>query len=98
MGKREGIGKGTPGPGRPKGSANKVTKVAREAMQSILDDNYQAFRDALAEVRAEDPLAFAKLYLEVQTFCVPRLKSIEHTAGDDTKVDLQIIGPSTPKP
>lgn len=27
-----GIGKGTPGPGRPKGSANKTTKAAKDAI------------------------------------------------------------------
>lgn len=32
-----GIGKGTPGPGRPKGSQNKSTKAAKELIQAVAE-------------------------------------------------------------
>ena len=38
MGKPIGIGKGTPGPGRPKGVPNKTTVAAKEAFQLAFDD------------------------------------------------------------
>ena len=36
--KRLGIGKGTPGPGRPKGVPNKLTRAAKEAFQLAFDE------------------------------------------------------------
>ncbi|HUR40612.1 MAG TPA: hypothetical protein VM240_05530 [Verrucomicrobiae bacterium] len=33
-----GIGHGTPGPGRPKGSLNKVTRSAKQAFQTVFDE------------------------------------------------------------
>lgn len=32
-----GIGKGTPGPGRPKGSVNKSTKAAKELIEAVAE-------------------------------------------------------------
>ena len=37
MGKQTGIGKGTPGPGRPKGVPNKLTANAKEAFQMAFE-------------------------------------------------------------
>lgn len=36
--KKNGIGKGTPGPGRPKGSPNKFTRSVRDAFQFAFDE------------------------------------------------------------
>lgn len=38
MGKQGGIGKGAPGPGRPKGSVNKATASAKEAFALAFDE------------------------------------------------------------
>src|SRR5665213_984880 len=48
-GKRR-IGDGTPGPGRPKGSANKATAAVRDAIARVLESNAENFGRWLASV------------------------------------------------
>ena len=71
--------KGDPRAGRKAGVPNKATKATREAFQLLVDDNWDELTSALKEVRAEDPQAFIKLVLDFASFCVPRLKAIEHS-------------------
>lgn len=49
-----GIGKGTPGPGRPKGSANKTTRLAKDAIAEAAERLGGA--DRLVEWVQEDKL------------------------------------------
>jgi hypothetical protein len=44
------IGEGKPGPGRPKGCANKATAAVREAIARVLDTNAENFGRWLASV------------------------------------------------
>jgi len=47
---KNGIGKGTPGPGRPKGQPNKATGDVRAAIAKLLSDNTDNFARWLAAV------------------------------------------------
>jgi uncharacterized protein (DUF2126 family) len=44
------IGDGTPGPGRPKGCANKATATVRDAIARVLEGNVENFSRWLAAV------------------------------------------------
>ena len=61
--KTAGIGKGTPGPGRPKGMQNKVTTAAKEAFRLAFEK--MGGPDALAAWAAENPTEFYKLYAKL---------------------------------
>jgi hypothetical protein len=63
--------------GRPKFSTNKVTTEVREAFNNLLSKNLiQLEADILA---IKEPHIRVKLLLELASFCVPKLKSIDQT-------------------
>lgn len=70
------IGKGKPGPGRPKGSANKTTKAAREAFALAFDAIGGA--KALAKWARDNETEFYKLYA--------RLIPVEVSGDPDTPI------------
>jgi hypothetical protein len=76
MGKRIGIGKGTPGPGRPKGLPNKTTRAAKEAFAEAFER--MGGVDALVEWAEKDDNKgeFFKLYA--------RLIPVDVTSGGES--------------
>ena len=57
-----GIGKGTPGPGRPKGSANKTTAAIKEMVIQALNEAHEDGGVAyLKDQAAKNPTAFLTL-------------------------------------
>jgi hypothetical protein len=61
--KRKGIGKGTPGPGRPPGSQNRLTKSAKEAFAQAFDD--MGGTAGLVAWGRKNPDDFYKLYAKL---------------------------------
>lgn len=59
--KTQGIGKGTPGPGRPKGAANKDNKALREMILQALDEQPGGGVGYLKIQASENPNAFMTL-------------------------------------
>ena len=57
--KTAGIGKGTPGPGRPKGAANRENKMLREMILAALDENGGV--EYLKTQAVKEPRAFLSL-------------------------------------
>src|SRR6185312_15003349 len=57
--KTAGIGKGTPGPGRPKGAANRENKMLREMILAALDENGGV--EYLKTQAIKEPRAFLSL-------------------------------------
>lgn len=54
------VGDGTPGPGRPKGSQNKVTKAVKEAFEAAFNDLQTGENNLVAWAEA-NPTDFYKL-------------------------------------
>ena len=72
--KREkGDGKGRQG-GRQKGTPNKVTREKREAISHFVENNWQIFEKAYAEL---DPEKKCYVMLGLLPFTVPKLSSVE---------------------
>lgn len=84
--KSEGIGKGTPGPGRPKGLANKVTREFRETVRRVLEDNSENVGRWLTMVAEGDGSEHSKadpgkaldLLAKLAEFAAPKLARTEH--------------------
>ena len=82
----------TPGPGRPKGSPNKITRQIKEIIQQIADcSSEEEVKEAVAKLWAKDPrtmMSFlgrvAPKSLEVST---PPGRSIEFNFGKDKDSD-----------
>mgnify|MGYP000688706089 CR=1 FL=1 len=72
------------GPGRPKGSPNKSTANAREAIARFVDGNahkLQKWLDQIAADEKQGPKAAMACFIELLEYHVPKLARVEHT-GD----------------
>lgn len=77
-----GIGKGTPGPGRGKGTPNKTTVLAREAIARFVDGNADRLSAWLDEIYEQDgPREAFKCFADLLEYHVPKLARTEHV-GD----------------
>jgi len=80
--KRNEQGKFLPGnPGRPEGAPNKVTKMQREFIQSLLDDQQDKIKDELKKLTGKDYLNAVTGLLE---FALPTLSRRELRADGQT--------------
>jgi hypothetical protein len=80
-----------PGPGRPKGLANKSTVAAREAIARFVDGNahrVQEWLDLIAET--EGPLKAFQCYTDMIEYHVPKLSRTELTGKDEGPVQMVI--------
>lgn len=74
--------KGKPGPGRPKGSPNKVTSDVRACVQKIAENLAPEVESWIRRAARRSPLGAAKVMLGLLEFTVPKLARVEHV-GDD---------------
>jgi hypothetical protein len=96
-----GIGRGTAGPGRPKGLPNKATSAAREAIASFVDGNAPKLQEWLTAVANGDPENDIKpnpakafeLFQSVVEYHIPKLARTELTGENGGP--LRIVASST---
>lgn len=89
------IGKGLPGPGRPKGLPNKATTRAREAIARFVDgnvDRLQGWLDAIAN--EEGPKVAWECFMDVMEYHVPKLARTELTGEDGGPIRSETNVPS----
>lgn len=83
-----GIGKGTPGPGRPKGSANKTTALLKDAILMAAEEVGEdgAGKDGLVgylrQVAKEDVKAFSGLLGKVLPLTINAQIDVEHSTKE----------------
>ena len=61
--------------GRPRGSISKKNKLLREMIEEFTDGNFHVFIEKMSEI--EKPEVYAKLFLELLAFRMPKLKSVD---------------------
>jgi hypothetical protein len=83
-----------PGPGRPKGSANKATQNVREMISVIAEQNAPKFAEWLNTVALgdgdkvkPDPGKAADLYLRAIEYHIPKLARTEVSGLDGTPIE-----------
>lgn len=83
------IGKGKPGPGRPKGSVNRVTKDIREAVLAAFEG--AGGSDYLIQQAHDNPQAFMTLLGK----CMPAQVAAEITGKlEITRIERRIVDPA----
>lgn len=65
--------------GRPKGSPNKSTALAREAIAKFVDGNAERLQGWLDQIAAESPKDAFNAFLALAEYHVPKLARVEHT-------------------
>ena len=79
--------------GRPKGEPNKITQANREAFQLLVDRNFDRLEGWIHSVAQDDPAKAFQMVMDLASFCVPRLKSIE-VSGSVTMPTVIINAPN----
>ena len=76
--------------GRTKGTPNKATAAAREALAGFIDGNAYRLQGWLVRIARKDPQAAFRAYVSVLEFHLPKHQRIEATANDgDITVELR---------
>lgn len=66
------IGTGLPGPGRPRGVANKLTQQTRAVLVELASANAHRAQEWLDQVARDDPATALALYLRLLEYAVPK--------------------------
>lgn len=92
--KRGKVGDGTPGPGRPRGLANKSTVAAREAISRFVDGNIERLQGWLDDIAADPkhgPLMAFRCVQEILEYHIPKLARTEFTGEDGREIKISAI-------
>jgi hypothetical protein len=69
--------------GRPIGTKNRINQEIREKILIFLENN---FEDIKADVKNLEPKDRVKFYIDLLSFGVPRMKSIELDTADELSI------------
>ena len=61
--------------GRPQGSLSNKNKLLREMIEEFTDGNFNVFVEKMNQI--DKPEVYAKLFLELLSFRMPKLKSVD---------------------
>ena len=76
--------------GRRRGSANHITRLTRELLTDFMTENYDGFKDAMAQLPAID---FVRAYISIIKYVVPTLQSVsmEQNKSKQTTIEETLI-------
>lgn len=75
-----------PGPGRPPGMANKVTREMKDFFQYLVEQNQDKVIAAMEKLFILKPEAFMNYFIQSSEFVLPKLKRNELTGKDGEKL------------
>jgi hypothetical protein len=83
--------------GRPKGSANEVSKRIRDAFANLLEGREEELHEALNKLKEKDPKAYLEMYVKISQRFVPEVSRAEITGLDGEAFQpINIILPTKP--
>jgi hypothetical protein len=84
--------------GRPKGSANEVSRRIRETFANLLEGREEELHEALNKLKEKDPKGYLEMYVKISQRFVPEVSRAELTGMDGEPFQpIQIIIPTNPK-
>lgn len=84
------VGDGTPGPGRPKGLANKTTRDVRKAIALFAENNVDKLQDWLDRLGDEDPGRAIDAFAKLIEYHIPKLGRQELTGAEGQPLTVVI--------
>ena len=76
--------------GRIKGTPNKATQNAREAIASFVEGNVDRLNGWLDSIAADDPKAAFNCFMDVVEYHIPKLARTELTGKDGNAIEHKI--------
>ena len=86
-----GIGQGTPGPGRPKGTPNRATAAVREAFRRLVEDNAEHMQEWLDATAERDPAKALDLTARLAEFIIPKLSRSDIRGDLDNRLEIVLV-------
>jgi hypothetical protein len=71
--------------GRKAGTPNKTTSEIRDSFQMLLEDNLEQLRE---DIRSLEPRERVKIMLELATFIIPKMKSIQVNDTSEETIEI----------
>jgi hypothetical protein len=85
------VGDGTPGPGRPKGCANKATVAVREAIARFAENNVEQLQSWLEKTAEKNPDRAADLFLRALEYHIPKLARTETSIEGEVTLATRLV-------
>lgn len=79
-----------PGPGRPKGSKNRVVNELREYVKELVAGELPFVAESLAKVREKNPIEYTKLVTRLFELVVPKMQEVEVKTTDTIDVEATL--------
>jgi hypothetical protein len=83
------IGEGKPGPGQPKGSVNKATATARNAISGFIEAKAAEVESPWVRVAEQDPGKALELYAKIAEFILPKIARMEVKAESSARKSIE---------
>ena len=83
------IGAGKPGPGRPKGTVNKATATARNAISSFIEAKAAEVESLWTRVAERDAGKALELYAKIAEFILPKIARMEVKAESSARKSIE---------
>ncbi len=77
--------------GKPKGTPNKTTKLAREAIAQFVDGNADRLIGWLDQIAANNPLAAFNCFMSVCEYHLPKMSRTEITGKDGEGLTINLV-------
>ncbi len=77
--------------GRGKGTPNKATVNAREAIARLVDGNAHRLNKWLDQIAAENPLDAFRCFMDICEYHIPKLARTEITGKDGEKLQINVV-------
>lgn len=84
-------GENNPSRGRPKGSPNKSTQSARDAIAQFVEGNAERLMGWLDKIAEDNPMAAFDRYMSVVEFHIPKLQRQEITGKDGERLQINVV-------
>ena len=72
--------------GRPKGTINRSTEMAKLTLARIADEGLDNLKKDLQEIRKTDPVRAAELYLKILEYIIPKQQRVEVKGEIEQKI------------
>ena len=78
--------------GRQKGTPNKATNEARQAISLFVEGNIQRLQEWLDRIADDDPQKAFDSFMKVVEYHIPKLSRAEHTGADGGAIEHSVKG------